>query len=197
MSARSSDSVFDVPERPGGSLPDAPISDIADRRHLHAPEADPQAETRWANDELLSIASTIQDLQGRLEEANSRLEAAGHVETTEFELGRLFIEAQRFSEESLSKLEAQINDILCEAEAKATQILTEATEEALEIRRRAQEAAFASAGTAQELQVAITGFTKVNGELVKELGALYSMLAPATEQPRAKIEPLPGHPEQG
>ncbi len=196
MSARPSDSVFDVPERPSTSLPDAPISDIAGHRHEDA-TVQPQTETQWANAELVSIASTIQELQGRLEEANSRLEAASCVETKEVEIGRLFVEAQRFSEESLSKLETQIHEILCEAEAKATEILTEATVEAREIRQRAQEAAFASTATARELQAAITGFTKVNDELVKELGALHTMLTPATEQPIAEIEPLPGNSEDG
>ena len=42
-----------------------------------------------------------------------------NVEATESEIGRLFVEAQRFSEESLSKLELQIHQILCAAEDKA------------------------------------------------------------------------------
>ena len=98
------------------------------------------------------------------------------VEATESEIGRLFVEAQRFSEESLTKLELQIHQILCAADDKARAILTEATQEAIEIRRQAQEAAFLSTKTAQELQSAIAGFTTVNNELVKELAALNSML---------------------
>ena len=131
----------------------------------------PETDVEWTNAELQSIASTIEELQGRLEQANSRLSSAAKVETTEFEIGRLFVEAQRFSEASLTKLEVQIHEILGAAEAKATEILTEATEEAHEIRRQAQEAAFLSTRTARELQTAIAGFTTVNNELVKELGA--------------------------
>ena len=62
------------------------------------------------------------------------------METTEVEIGRLFVEAQRFSEDSLSKLEFEIYEILREVEAKAKQILAEATQEAHEIRRQAQHA---------------------------------------------------------
>ena len=89
----------------------------------------------------------------------------------------------------MSKLELQIHEILCEAEAKAKQILTEATEEALEIRRQAQEAAFASTRTARELQAAIAGFTNVNTQLLQELGALNSMLTPASGPEGNEIAP--------
>lgn len=196
MSTRPIDSVFGVPEGPGGTRPGAPISDLADRRDDAAGTAlEPGTEVEWANAELHSIASTIEQLQSRLAEANSRLDSASKVETTEFEIGRLFVEAQQFSEASLSRLELQIHEILCEAEAKARQILTEATEEAHEIRRQAQQTAFASTSTARELQSAIAGFTAVNHELLKELGALNGMLAPGNERGMTEIERSPGGPE--
>ena len=148
----------------------------------------PGTEVEWTNAELHSIAGTIEELQRRLEQANSRLSTVATVETTEFEIGRLFVEAQRFSEESLSKLELQIHSILRAAEDKAKQILTEATEEALEIRQQAQEAANVSTKTARELQAAIAGFTTVNDELVKELGALNSRLGPRNGRVRGEID---------
>ena len=79
MSTSPIDSVFGVPERPGGARPEAPISDIANHRHADAAEAarSPGTEVEWANSELLTIASTIEELQGRLEQANSRLAGAG------------------------------------------------------------------------------------------------------------------------
>ena len=196
------DSVFGLPQFPGDASPphaalatDAPISDLASHR-IAASSVDPPEETEapakeveWVNSELLTISSTIEELQSRLQEANARLANAPTVETTEFDIGRLFVEAQRFSEASLSKLEVQIHEILCEAEAKARQILTEATEEGLKIRHQAQDAARVSTRTARELQVAIAGFTAVNSQLVKELGALNSMLDPASEQGTHEIEP--------
>jgi hypothetical protein len=194
MSTSPIDSVFGVPERPSDGRSDPPISEIADHQNADAAEAAraPGTEVEWANSELLTIASTIEELQGRLELANSRLSGVAKVETTEVEIGRLFVEAQRFSEASLSNLELKIHEILCEVAAKAKQILSEATEEAHEIRRQAQEAAFASTRTAHELQTAIAGFTAVNSELVKELGALNSMLTPANERGMSEIDPSSG-----
>jgi prefoldin subunit 5 len=196
MSTMPIDSVFGAPEPPRESRPDVPDPGLGN--HRTTPPSDetetPAGEVEWVNTELRTIASTIEELQGRLEEANTRLATASLVETTELEIGRLFVEAQRFSEDSLSKLDVKIHEILCEAEAKAKQILAEATEEAHEIRRQAQQAAFGSTRTARELQSAIAGFTNVNNELLKELGALNSMLTPASERGVNEIEPS-GEPE--
>jgi chromosome segregation ATPase len=136
-----------------------------------------------ASSEIGAIAGAIEELQNRLARANDQLEQVAAVQTTEFEIGRLFMEAQRFSEVSISKLEMQIQEILVEAEAKAAQILREATEEAQEIRRRAEQSSFIPAGKAQELQAAISGFASVNNELIKELNALNEMLAPSMDRP--------------
>jgi hypothetical protein len=190
MSTMPIESVHGVPEPSREADPHVPVAEFG--KHRAAPEPDPaQApakEVEWVNSELHTIASTIEELQGRLEEANTRLASASNVETTEFEIGRLFIEAQRFSEASLSRLDLKIREILCEAEAKAKEILAEATEEAHEIRRQAQQAAFASTTTARELQTAIAGFTAVNNELLKELGSLNHMLTPANERGMSEIE---------
>lgn len=195
MSTSPIESVFGAPERLGDSHDDVEISELAGQRTAGTTETAPApgaqgagTEIEWTNAELHSIASTIEELQQRLELANSRLGSVAKVEATEVEIGRLFVEAQRFSEDSLSKLERQIHEVLCAAEDKAKQILTEATEEALEIRRQAQEAAFMSTTTARELQSAIAGFTAVNNELVKELGALNSMLTPAGERATTEID---------
>lgn len=197
MSTSPIESVFGV-RRSSDSHLDAPASDTAERGRFARDEADTPGTdvVEWTNAELHSIASTIEELQRRLEVANTRLSSAAAVETTEFEIGRLFVEVQRFSEDSLSKLELQIHEILRAAEGKAKQILVEATDEALEIRRQAQEAAFASTTTARELQSAIAGFTTVNNELVKELGALNSMLAPANKRGVTKVDPASGTAER-
>jgi cell division septum initiation protein DivIVA len=172
------DSVFGPLESPSNGNSHPPISDIANRQHPHPAQetAVQAAEVRWANSELLTIANTIEELQGRLDETNARMASAATIETTEVEIGRLFVEAQRFSEDSMSKLELAILEILGEAQAKARQILAEATEEAREIRRQAQLTTFASTGTTKELQGAIAGFTTVNSELLKELSALNTIM---------------------
>lgn len=198
MNTSPIESVFGVRNRPSDPYQDAANSEAANQVVAAAADEpdEPGTDVEWTNAELHSIASTIEELQQRLEVANTRLSSVATVETTEFEIGRLFVEAQRFSEDSLSKLESQIHEILCAAEAKAKQMLVEATEDALEIRRQAQEAAFASTSTARELQSAIAGFTTVNNELVNELGALNSMLAPANERGVTEIDRSSGAPER-
>jgi hypothetical protein len=200
MTTRPTDSVFGLREPPVDAnvneprrvQPSEPIPGLADYQPTNGAsptEHAPGAEMQWTNAELSSIAGTIEELQRRLEHANDRLSTASNVEATEFEIGKLFVEAQRFSEESLSKLELQINMILSAAEDKAKQILTEATEEALEIRRHAQQSAFVSTKTSRELQTAITGFTTVNSELMKELTTLNSMLTPRSGQATSQLDP--------
>lgn len=169
--------------------PVTPISDVADYRgktgDAHPSEAQ-GSEVQWVNSELHTIASTIEDLQSRLEQANARLDTASKVETTEVEIGRLFVEAQQFCDESLTKLEMKVHEILIEADTKAKQMIIEAKAEATEIRRNAQQAAFASNQTVRELQAAIAGFTRVNADLLTELGSLNNLLLPGGSG-------LPGH----
>jgi chromosome segregation ATPase len=152
------------------------------------PASAENAAVESASAEIEHISGAIAELQGRLERANNQLGQVTAVRTTELEIGRLFVEAQRFSEASLSKLEMQIQEILAEAEAKATQILREATAEAHEIRREAQQSAFFPARTAQELQAAIAGFSSVNSELVKELGALNAMLTHSSDRGTERLD---------
>ena len=202
MSTGPVDSVFRFAEPPHAAYLDTPISDTAvpgaTAPVAGTPTPDPQLE--WANSELHTIASTIEELQGRLQQANARLNSLSRVEATEYEIGRLFVEAQRFSEESLSRLDLQVHEILREAEEKARQILAEATEEAQqlrrqaqaeaqEIRRQAQGSAFVSPKTAQDLQSAISGFTAVNNRLIKELGVLNAILAPTNGRGATESDP--------
>jgi cell division septum initiation protein DivIVA len=99
------------------------------------------------------------------------------------------MEAQRFSEATLSRLEMQIQEILVEAEAKAAEILREANEDAERIRREAQQSSsFIPARTAQELQSAIAGFASVNNELIRELSALNALLAPSNNRVAPPID---------
>jgi deoxyribodipyrimidine photolyase len=199
MSVRPIESVFGVPEPPSQISSDAHISDIATHKNVEVSEgvqsgltraegarpeetrvSEPPAE--WANDELQSIANTIEELQNRLALANQQLGSVAKVEATEVEIGRLFVEAQRFSESTLANLEYQIHEILHQVEAKAAQILTEATSEAQEIRRQADQAAAASAKTERELHAAIAGFSAIANELAREFGDLNAVLPPGDEQ---------------
>ncbi|MGO8864532.1 MAG: DivIVA domain-containing protein [Acidimicrobiales bacterium] len=169
---------------------DAP-PDVATYGYPTGPGAPENNDVDSAEAEIRQIASAIEELQGRLERANSQLSQATAVQTTEIEIGRLFVEAQRFSEASLSRLEMQVQEIVLEAEAKAAEIIREATEEAQEIRRIAQQGSPVGAGTAQELKTVIGAFASVNGELIKELNALNAMLTPLVDRRSASFAPPP------
>ena len=140
------------------------------------------AAVESANAEIEYVTSAIEELQSRLERANSQMSQVAAVRTTELEIGRLFVEAQKFTEAALVKLEGQIHEILIQAEAKANQMLREAQEEADAIRKEAESASLFPAERAQDLHAAIVGFSEINGELVKELGALNAMLTPPAGQ---------------
>ncbi len=150
-----------------------------------------ESDDESAEAEIKQIASAIAELQGRLERANDQLSQAAAVQTTEIEISRMFEEAQRFSEASLSRLEMQVQEIVLEAEAKAAEIVREATEEAQEIRRRARHGTSMGVGTDQELKAVISAFASVNGELIKELNALNAMLAPLVDRRSATLAQPP------
>ena len=175
MDTSPRDPVFGSPSFPHGEHPSGNGNSVSQNPRENA-------TVESASSEIDAIAGAIADLQNRLERAHDQLGQVNAVRTTEFEIGRLFVEAQRFSEASLARLEMQIQEILVEAEAKAAEILREATEEAQEIRRQAQQSSSIPSRTAQELQSAIVGFANVNGELIKELNTLNAMLSPTAER---------------
>jgi chromosome segregation ATPase len=182
MDTNPIDPVFDPASYPQG---EQRYSSANGSRTGHQMQHDASVES--ASSEIGAIAGAIEELQNRLARANDQLGQVAAVQTTEFEIGRLFMEAQQFSEASIARLEMQIQEILVEAEAKAAQILREATEEAQEIRRQAEQASFIPARTAQDLQAAISGFASVNSELIRELNALNEMLAPPMDRPADRM----------
>jgi hypothetical protein len=141
---------------------------------------EPAKEVEWAGFGQHPMSSAVEEFHGGVDVANVPLAKSEEVETAEADLGQMMVEARSISAISFSRLELQIHEVLCEAEAKATRILTEATDEAHEIRRQSQEVAMVSKRAADELQVTIAGFSAVNVELIKQLGALHSALARAS-----------------
>jgi chromosome segregation ATPase len=148
-----------------------------------------KAKAESPSSEMDAIAEEIVDLERRLERARRQLDQSSTSQTTELEIGRLFFEAQRFSEASVTRLEREIQEILQEAEAKAAEIIREATEEAHQIRYRGQQSSFISSRTAEELQSVIIGFTAMNGDLIKELHGLYDLLRPLVDRRSESFSP--------
>jgi cell division septum initiation protein DivIVA len=130
MSTNPIDPVFDSISSPRGDG----LSENGNSGH-----ARPDATVGVASSELGIIADAIDELQCRLAQAHEQLAQGAVEDTTEYEIGRILAETQRFSEACLSKLEMQIRGILFEVEIKAAEILREADEEAAEILRQAQQ----------------------------------------------------------
>jgi hypothetical protein len=136
----------------------------------------PEATGGSASSELGLIVEAIAELQERLAHAREQMNQVAVEETTEYEIGRLFVEAQRLSEATLSRLQFQIQGILMEAETKAAEILREANEEATDILRQAHHLSLMPDSATQDLESAIVTFANVNSELVKDLTVLSDVL---------------------
>jgi hypothetical protein len=174
-------SSFD-PERAGGTVAAESAASPPEPECTAGTVAAESAAVESACAEIEFVTGAIEDLQSRLERATTQMNQVTAVRATEREIGLLFVEAQKVTEAALAKLEGQIHQILDQAEAKAAEIVREAQEEAEEVRRQAQNASVFPAEKAQELQAAIRGFSSINGELVKELSALNTMLSPPSER---------------
>jgi cell division septum initiation protein DivIVA len=86
---------------------------------------------------------------------NDRPKGGAAVPISEREIGQLFVEAQRFTDDALAKLEGQVERVLAEAGRKAAEIVLEAREEADELLRRARESVSLSSAKADELHDAV------------------------------------------
>jgi hypothetical protein len=157
--------------------------------HSAGPVSKKRPKVESPSAEIGDIAGVIEELESRLEQARAQLAQASTAQTTEFEIGRLFVEAQRFSEASVSKLEGEIQEIMDAAHATAAEIVRAAIEEAQETRRKAERSSFIPSHMAQELQVAIVGFTTVNNELIKELNAINTLLRPLVDRRFDSLDP--------
>ena len=109
MSTRPIDSVFEVPERPNTPMGAHqsrtwPITATPTQK-----KASKSRGQRSSGPMLNCIRSPAPSRSCRpgSSRPNTRLSAVAKVETTEIEIGRLFVEAQQFSEASLSKLEVR------------------------------------------------------------------------------------------
>jgi cell division septum initiation protein DivIVA len=84
---------------------------------------------------------------------------------SETELGRLFVEAQRFTDDALAKLDSQVERVLAQASAKAAEIVVEAREEADQILRSARDTVSLPTDKADELRAAVDRLSTFVGEL--------------------------------
>src|ERR1700735_150615 len=110
-------SSFD-PERAGGTVAAEAEAPSPGPEITGGTIATESAAVESASAEIEFVTSAIEDLQTRLERANTQMNQVTAVRATEREIGLLFVEAQKFTEAALAKLEGQIHQILDQAEAK-------------------------------------------------------------------------------
>lgn len=139
---------------------------------------DDEQEIERVTAEVQSVSSAIDSLTRRLTEANDRLEHVSMVRSSEVEIGRLLLQAQRFVDEAVAEARDHAKATVAEAEAEADRILAEARQQAEEIIQAARSAPTVSPETLLALDTTIGEFTKANTELIHELAQLRDVLGP-------------------
>jgi dsDNA-specific endonuclease/ATPase MutS2 len=151
-------------------------SSNVDERPDDAPRDVPDEAIEMVSSEMDSITTAVSSLLERLDTANNKLAEATSVRMTEWEMGRLFVEAQEFTDTALNTLDEQTHQMLLEAEQEADQIIANARLEAERIVAEAKSSPALSSETVTYLRSTIEGFARVNQELLKELTFLNEML---------------------
>jgi len=152
-----------------------------------------------AEDEALeAVASSLESVASTMNHLTSQLtaltEAFGRTKTlraTEAEIGRLFVRAQEYVDDSIADARERARRIVAEAQDQAAHIIEQAQAQAAEIVEQARRQAILRPEAVAQLSNTIEGFSRMNVELVEELSRLRETLAPMAE-PAA--EPLVGSP---
>lgn len=164
---------------PDGQDPDVPRPPM---RVVPRPDSSEDDGLEAVATSLESVASVMDQLTGQLSQLT---EAFGHTRTlrsTETEIGRLFLQAQAYVDESVGIAEVRARAIVSEAEVQAARIVTQANEEAAAIVERARRDAILRPEAVARLSSTIEGFSRMNDELVRELSMLRASLTPMEVQ---------------
>ncbi len=129
--------------------------------------------------EFSEMSRAIEELRERLDLASSKMEHVAVVRTSELEIGRLFVQAQEFTDAALGQAEQRARQAIAEAEAEATRILEEARREAEAIVEEARQQAALPPEAVGRLDSTIAGFIEINRELIEELVYLRGSYNPA------------------
>lgn len=144
-----------------------------------APGGDARDEiARAAASALGEIASNMNGLGKRIEEAAGTINHALIVSTSEVEIGKLFARAQEFVDQAVADAQEQASQLLADARAEASRIVDEAHYRAQQIMGQASTSRLLPPEAAQQLERTIESFSKANSELAEELVQLNKSLAP-------------------
>jgi cell division septum initiation protein DivIVA len=152
---------------------------------------------------LTEISRAAEELKIRSEAAIASMKRAIDLSVTEVEIGRLFVRAQAFIDQSVADAQLQASQILAEARATADGIVAQARQYAKGLTEEARQRPAMPLEAIQQLQRTIESFSRANSELKGELSQLHSTLTPrpATNgyaiPPQGFVPPIPSIPQNG
>lgn len=125
------------------------------------------------------VAVALDELKGQLEIANRRVSEVAAAQTTEAELGRLFVRAAQFADSAIAEAQDEARRLVADARREADRIVAEARGHADAIIEEAEQSSALPSAFALQVQTALDGFTHVNSEFMKELEFLWNSLQTA------------------
>ncbi len=127
---------------------------------------------------LEGVASTMDDLTSQLTALTEAYGRTKMLRTTEAEIGRLFVRAQGYVDDSIADARERARQIVAGAQEQAFHIIDQAHAQAAEIVEQARRQAVLRPEAVARLSTTIEGFSRMNVELVNELSMLRETLSP-------------------
>jgi DivIVA protein len=125
------------------------------------------------------VAMALDELKDQLEIANRRVSEVAATQTTEAELGRLFVRAAQFADSAIAEAQDEARRLVADARREADRIVADARGHADAIIEEAERSTTLPSAFALQVQTALDGFTHVNREFMKELEFLWDSLQTA------------------
>jgi hypothetical protein len=164
--------------------------------HVVPPDPDEDQALEAVASSLAQVASVMDQLAGQLTNLTQAFGQTRNRRQAELEIGQLFVRAQEHVDGSIADADKQAHEIVAaargeaaaivaQARAEADRIVIDANTEAQRIVEDAQKSAILSPEAVTRLSSTIEGFARMNTELVTELSALRTTLAPAARPAEA------------
>jgi hypothetical protein len=134
------------------------------------------------------VAVALDELKDQLEIANRRVSEVAAAQTTEAELGRLFVRAAEFADSAIAEAQDEARQVVADAHRQADRILAIARGHADAIIEEAERSTTLPSAFALHVQAALDGFTHVNAEFMKEVEFLRDSLQPALTPAATRAE---------
>jgi len=130
---------------------------------------------------LGEIASTMNDLTDRIEQAADAIQKAMVVGASGLEIARLFVRAQQFIDRAIREAQREASRVLADAHAEAERIVAQERQHTRELLEQIPLSGLLPVEAVQRVAHSIDTFTRSNSELTEELTQLRSEQAPGDE----------------